>query len=134
MARIEYGPIKILDSVTATGKSSAFPVSDFQHVTIALFCSGTPSYTVKPLVGIKTTVTDNTVDFSSAISANNIYSNVSFSDINDQTALDGSTGLAITSAAKIIDFNVSGVDFAGIDLSAYTSGTITAYLVAYTNE
>lgn len=134
MARIEYGPIKILDSVTATGKSKAFPVSDFQHVAIALFCSGTPSYTIKPLVGMKSTGTQSTVDFNSALATNNIYGNVSFSDIDDQTAIDGSTGLAVTSAAKIIDFNVAGVDFAGLDISAHTTGTITAYLTAYTNE
>lgn len=134
MPRTNTAPYKIIDSITTTGVSKAIPVTTSKDVTVAIVTSGTVNLQVQPLVGMKQSV-NGTVDFSAAAGDGNLWSTASFSDVNDQSPVDGSTGLTITSAGvTLIEFNVDGVDFAGLKVSAYTSGTISAYLVAYSND
>lgn len=135
MPRLKRPVAILLDNVSATGASRAVNVEGYTHVSIALVTSNSANLQIQPLVGMKTADPSSSTDFTSAKSVGNLWSTVSFTDVNEQSAIDGSTGLVVnTDTVKIIELNVNGKDFVGLNVSAYTAGNLTAFITAYTNE
>lgn len=134
MVRVFSPAKKVFDGQTTTGWSKSLPVTDFKNVIIALVVTGTGTASVKPAVGISTGA-GNIPTFSTSAGVDNLWSYCSFSDVDDQTPVDGSTGLSITTAGTyILEANVDGADFAAIHLSAVSGLTITSYIKGYTND
>ena len=129
--RRKNGLVRLLNGVTAAGAGSAIDVSDYKNIILQVYTSGNTIATIKFAVSYKTTKPD----FTSGASATNVYDYVQILPLNAQTALTGSTGIALSGTDVIKNYQVQGnlIKWLCPIVSGYSAGTITVELDASTD-
>lgn len=115
-------PIKILNGAVATGIGTPILVSDFHDVFLALNTTGTTTATVKFQVSYQ----KNMPDFGAAQSPTNQWDYVEVVDLEDGSAIDGDTGVALAGADdnRLFEANVNGAMWICAVVTAWTQGNI----------
>jgi len=90
MARKWIDETAVLNAVSATGASNAYPIADFQHIMITLSTDNSANATIK-FVG---SFQDTQPDFSAAASDTNRWTYVQVKDYQDNSSINGNTGVS----------------------------------------
>lgn len=130
----------ILNAAAANGIGSPINVSDYQHVLIAIGTAAASTLTVKVQGAIENPVptsvgVSNVPDFSSAASVTNHWTFLHSFDLDANTGVAGSTGYPVSASTifKTVKVNTSGLDWLNLQVSGRTAGSVTAWVVGYTN-
>jgi len=121
----------------ATGTSEQIFVSDFRNAVIS-FGAAAANLTVKVRGGIimqSANESPDAPDLKSATSATNVWDYIEVVDLEDGAGIDGDTGIAwaATSESRIVELNINALDYIVVEVSAYTGGTISAFLTLADN-
>ena len=136
MSGRRYTTHTFFSAKAANGIGNPFFVRDFKNLVIDLITAsfaGGSAVTIK----LQGAIGDSCPDFSAAASVSNPWSYIQGIDLDDGLAKDGSTGVTIAGADgfKKMEYNINGLDWVSIELSAYTApGSVTAKATAYDNE
>lgn len=122
----------ILSAKAATGTGTAMNVEDFRHAVLALVGAGTSVLTVK----IQGSIQKERPDFSAAQSATNQWDYVQIIDLEDASAIDGDSGVALAAdeAGRQFEVNTNGLVWLCATVTAYTSGNVTILATAFGNK
>lgn len=103
----------------------------FRNVVVALFPAGTVNFTIKFVKSNQ----DSIPDFSAAVSSTNQWEYVEVVDLNDGSAIDGTTGVSLAATTtRSFEFNNNTAQWVGIVCTAYTSGTISGNALLADNK
>lgn len=124
---VEY---TLLDAKAAAGAGNAILCEDFRHaiLTFATDGGGDAALTVKFQGAISDGATDGSApDFASAASVTNMWDYVEVVDYESGAAIDGDTGVAVSSADdyRILEFNINGLKYLCARVTARTEGEVT---------
>lgn len=129
MPRRVFKTYTLFSAKAATGFSNAIPTDEYRHWTLTVGAPVNSSLTFK-LQGISL---DAAPDFSAARSSTNIWEYIALYDLQDGSFIAGDTGVTINNdtAANnchVYSINTDDISFLSLELSAYTDGSLTAYL------
>lgn len=115
----------MLDAAAATGASTALLVEDFTNITLSLNTANSTNATIK-FVG---SLQDTPPDFAAAQSVTNRYDYIEVIDLEDGSAIDGDTGIALagTDDHRLLKINTDHLKWVGVVVTAYAAGNITVY-------
>lgn len=119
----------ILSAAVATGPGTALNVKQYDYVTILLSTVALSSLTVKILGSAQ----QDEPDWAEAAAAGNHYDFVDATDLEDESSIDGDTGLAVADVAEVrsLRVDVRGLSWLNLNVTAYTDGSITGKAVAF---
>lgn len=124
--------VTALNAVTATGASAAIENNQFRHPNVVISTADTTTATIK----IQGSLQETAPDFTAAASPTNKWDYVATYNLNNPTSvITGDTGIAYTGtdAVEQLIVNVDGLKWVGVEVTAYTAGTITADVVSFDN-
>ena len=118
--------IKIFSAATATTDvGSAQLVENFRHVALTLATSGSANFT------IKFQISNSRVkpDFTAARSATNRWEYVQVKDLQNNSAIDGDTGVSFsgTDDVRMFEVNTNGQKWISASITAYAAGSINLW-------
>jgi hypothetical protein len=123
------GPsVNITDTGTGTHtyhlKGRVIYVGDWKIAHLSLNFISTPTMTVK----VQGAVTQDAPDFNAAQSSTNRWEYIDVTDTQNNTSIDGDTGIACTGTAdnRILQVTQSGLRWLTIEMNAFTAGTVDA--------
>jgi hypothetical protein len=112
---------KILDAKAATGAGVAMLVENFDHLALTLASDTNATFTVK----VQGSHSVAEPAWESAQSATNLWDYVQVKDIEDNSAIDGDTGIAFTvDDVRQFELNCNGLRWINVIVTAYTDGNI----------
>lgn len=118
---ITQDPRTILSAKAATGIGTPMHVSDFDHVMLSLNTTGNATATVKFQVSYQKEMPN----FAAAQSPTNQWDYVRVMDLEDGSAIDGDTGIALVADDnRIFEADVNGANWICGVVTAYTQGQI----------
>lgn len=122
----------IFSAVTATGTGTAFYVPDFMHLFFILSSASSANFTIK----FQGSYSDSAPDFSSAQSNTNRWDYVQVRDMQNNSAIDGDTGVAFAGTDDVRQFecNVNGLKWICATITARSAGAISLRLQAFSNN
>jgi hypothetical protein len=125
---------RILDNTSADGQGTALNVRDCRHVkayiTASTIASNAPNFTVKCQTGWGTTAPN----FAATASKTNQWDYAELLLKDTDTSIDGSTGLALTSAhARHYVLNEDYVEWINFIISGYDDGVCTVDVYGRSN-
>lgn len=130
------GNIPLLDAKAATGVSLPIFVGDYKWITVAVTGAINSSLTFKFQGSIgKSLASQDTPDFSAAQAVTNHWDYIGFYDLqNPGSVVAGDTGVTIDNAAvaantTLYQINVDLLRWFSMSVTAYTDGSVTAWLV-----
>lgn len=133
MPRLHKNRLQILDAKAATGHSTVVNVKDYQHIVVGISAALNSSLTFK----FKGSILDSgQTDITAAQAVDNIWDYVSAYDLEDPSSLlDGDTGVTLNNDTVANNthqylINTDLLDQFAIELTAYTDGSLTAWVVA----
>lgn len=105
-------------------KGKAVYVGDWKYVAMSLTFSSTPTMTIKFQAAI--TDTFNCPDFASVQSPTNIWDYLDATDLQNDTSIDGDTGIACAGTAdyRLFRLNTNGISWICADVTAWTAGVV----------
>lgn len=119
---IEY---TILSAAGATGAGKAILVEDFKNCVFSFATDGggDAALTVK----FQGSIQDTCPAFGSAQSVTNHWDYVEVVDLEDGTAIDGDTGVAVASADdyRLLEANINGLKWINAVVTARSAGEVT---------
>lgn len=125
-----------MDAKGDEGVGTTIHVESYQNIVVAISTNGVgggEAVTIKALGSIS----ENAPDFSSAKAHDNHYEYIQVIDYEDNTGIDGNTGITASGAnvVRLVQFNVDGLKWVNFELSSIT-GTLEVYIVGemYGNE
>lgn len=126
MPRLTPSPLKVFTAQGATGTSAIFKARNFRNIIVILAPLNALTATVK-LKGGGLTVSDLTL----ASSGTNPWSFIQMRNLNDDSAVVGATGVGFVASAAPILLKVDAdfIDELALEVTAWTSGTLDAYIV-----
>jgi hypothetical protein len=121
----------IFKDAVLTSTGTAFNVADFRHVVFSLAGSSiTTGFTIK-FQG--STQTDRP-DFSAAQSPTNRWDYVQVRDYQNNTAIDGDTGVTLSANdVRQFECNTNGLQWICATITARTDGTANLLVTTYNN-
>lgn len=131
MPRQKLAQQELFNAKAATGYSQAIDVRNYRHVVICVSAALNSSLTFK----FQGSAMDDAPDFSSAQAVANIWDYLHVYDLEDpQGGIDGDTGVTLnndTVANNTRQYlvNTDHMQWFSLQISSYTSGSLTAYLV-----
>ncbi len=104
-------------------------VKDFKNVILSVNTASNANFTMK----VQISAADSCPDFYSAASASNPWSYAQIKDLDDMTAINGSTGTGPsgTDINKTYEVNTNSQDWLCIDFTSVTAGKVQIVLSAY---
>jgi hypothetical protein len=115
----------ILDAVGPAATGKAILIEDFKHAVFSFATDGggDAALTVK----FQGSVADECPDFSAAQAADNMWDYVEVVDLEDGTAIDGDTGVAVATADdyRLLEANINGLKWVCATVTARTAGEVT---------
>ena len=128
---VEY---TIMSAKGATGAGNAILCDDFRHAifTFATDGGGDAALTVK-FQGAISDVSNAAPAFGSAASVTNMWDYIEVIDLEDGTAIDGDTGVAVASADdyRMLEANINGLRYLNARVTARTEGEVTIKVRLY---
>ena len=142
MARSFQSAITVLNAVTRSNTADPVwvQVSDFRHMIFSIITSGNTTATIQVIGSIKGqnegTTTEKPPSLASSASVTNQYAPIGFYDLNTATFTIGNTGLVLSGTDIINNFqvNTDGLEWVTLQVTAYTSGTISAFLKPFNDS
>lgn len=124
--------ITILSAVAATGLGTVIEVSDFTHLEVLLATANNATLTVK-LVGSNAL---SKPDFTAAATPANPWSYIQMIDLNDQSVINGATGVAYTGtdSTRMFEANINALKWASLIVTAYSGGNLTGQVMPFSNQ
>jgi hypothetical protein len=128
--------ITLLAARASTGADVATgsPVNDYRHlkVSFATDGGGTAALTVK----FRGSISETAPDFTAAQSVTNMWDNIEVIDLQNGSAIDGDTGVAVASADdyRLFAVNTDGLKHFAAVVTARTAGSVTVKLLGLSNE
>lgn len=115
----------ILNAAGATGAGNVISVQDFKHAVFSFATDGgaDAALTVK----FAGSVAETAPDFDSAQSVTNMWDYIEVVDLEDGSAIDGDTGVAVAAADdyRILEANINGLQWITAIVTARTQGEVT---------
>jgi hypothetical protein len=132
MSRRYAGEQFIFNGATATGTGQGFVVPDFMHLFFTLSSASNANFTIK----FQGSYADTMPDFSSAQSNTNRWDYIQVRDMQNNSAIDGDTGVAFAGTDDVRQFeaNVNGLKWICATITARSAGAISLRLQAFSNE
>ena len=121
----------LLDAKGATGIGKALFADDFKNIifSFATDGGGDAALTVK----FQASVSDVMPDFAAAQSVTNEWDYIEVVDLEDGTAIDGDTGVAVATADdyRMFEANINGARWVCARVTARSAGEVTVRAVGY---
>lgn len=116
---------RLFDAQAATGVSTAWDVSDFRHVTLAIHFNAAANMTMR----VQASISDAAPDFTAAQSLSNSWDYIQCVDLEDSAGIDGDVGIIPVGAAddRNISVNTNGIKWLSLRVTTYAAGAVTAY-------
>jgi len=118
----------------ATGAGTALNVSEYQNVVISYATDGgaDAALTVK----FQGSIQETEPTWASAQSVTNMWDYIEVIDLEDGTAIDGDTGVAVATADdyRLFEANVNGLKWINAIVTARTAGEVTVKFKAFKNK
>lgn len=115
----------ILDAAAAASTGKAIAIEDFKHAVFSFATDGggDAALTVK----FQGSIAEDAPDFSAAQSASNMWDYIEVVDLEDGTAIDGDTGVAVATADdyRLLEANINGLKWLCATVTARTEGEVT---------
>lgn len=129
-SRLNHAERTVMDEVATTTVSSAFNVADFDSLTWTVATTDATG-TIK----FDCSTSDTAPDFSSAASATNRYDVVDVTDLEDESSIDGDTGISLAGTTDVRQFQMDSANFRWCGATfTRTSGTSTIKLLGAINN
>lgn len=115
--------ITIMNAKDATGIGNYIDVSDYQHAKVSIATASSANLTIK----CQGSIEDASPDFSSAQSAANMWDYIDMVDDQNNTSIDGDTGIAFagTDDVRMLEVNVNGLKWLSFRITARSAGSAT---------
>ncbi len=132
MPRILHKQIQLFDAKGATAVSEAINVRDYRHIVIAISAAVNSTLSYK----FQGSAMDTAPAFGSAQSVTNLWDYVSVFDLNTpSTGINGDTGVdlnndTVANNTHLYEVNTDLLQWFSLQISAWTDGSLTAYLIA----
>lgn len=132
MPRILHKQIQLFDAKGATGVSEAINVRDYRHIIIAISAAVNSSLTFK----FQGSAMDTAPTFSGTQTVSNLWDYIHAYDLNNPAGgIVGDTGVAlnndtVANNTHLYEVNTDLLQWFSLELSAFTDGSLTAYLIA----
>lgn len=122
----------IFNAANSATTGTAYKVTDFQHIMLALSSASSANFTIK----FQGSFSDTCPDFSAARSANNRWDYIQVKDYQNNSAIDGDTGVSFagTDDVRMLEFNTNGLKWVCATITARSAGTVTLHLSGFSNE
>lgn len=125
---------ELFSAQAATGDSDAVDVADHKTVVVAVTAAANSTLTFKFRGSVRSTAPD----FTAAQSTTNVWDYVGVYDLEDGSFIDGDTGVTInndTAANNTRQYlvNIEYLQYFGLEVSAYTDGSLSAWLMSATD-
>lgn len=133
MSMRNYLPqVVLFNAKAATGTSIAYPVSDWQHIMLTLSSQSSANFTIK----FQGSFSDTVPDFSAAQSATNRWDYIQVKDYQNNSAIDGDTGVAFAGTDDVRQFevNANGIKWIAATVTARSAGSVNLHLIGFNNE
>ncbi len=113
----------ILYAKAATGIGAPQFVQDQHDIVVSLDTTGSTNATIKFQGSLQETMPD----FNASQSPTNQWAYIQMVDLNDGSAINGSTGIALsgTDANRMLEANTNGLRWFNAVVTAYVAGAIT---------
>lgn len=135
-ARLTQNNVKLFDAKAATGVSVPLDVTEFDQIIVAVTAAANSTLTFNFQGSIGKSVTsEDAPDFSAAQAVTNHWDYVSAYDYNDPSSvIVGATGVTlnndtVANNTRLYTVNVSLIRWFSMQVSAYTDGAVTAFVV-----
>lgn len=121
----------IFSAKATTGSGLIFQVEDFQHVLLALSSASSANFTIK----FQASNSDTAPNFASAQSVTNRWDYVQVKDLQNNSAINGDTGVAFagTDDVRLFEVNTNGQKWFCATITALSVGTVTLTAKGFTN-
>lgn len=118
---MRYSPDHVfLNSVTSAATGTYFGVGDWKTVVMRFHASGTANGTIQ----FQQSSAPTPPDFSAASSATNSWDYGQVIDLEDGSAIDGDTGIALTADDnRNLEFNFNNMKWVNAVITTYSAGT-----------
>lgn len=115
----------ILDAAATTSTGNAINIQDFKNAVFSFATDGgaDAALTVK----FQGSISETCPDFSAAQSVSNHWDYIETVDLEDGTAIDGDTGVAVATADdyRLLEANINGLRWICATVTARTEGEVT---------
>lgn len=114
---------------TFTLKGRVKFVDGFRHLELHLDTSGTATLTVK----VQGSFAEDKPDFNAAQSVSNRWDYIEVKDLEDGSAIDGDTGIAMAGADdhRVFEINTNSLRWMNVVVTAWTQGKVRASVTGY---
>jgi len=135
----QYKEYTILSAKGATGIGIPVLAEDFKHCIFSFATDGgaDAALTVKFQGAISDgATTDQPPTFSSAASVTNHWDYIELIDLENGSAIDGDTGVAVATADdyRLLEANINGLRWLNAVVTARTAGEVTIKVKLYNNS
>lgn len=130
--RIYLNETALFSAQAATATSLVLPVVDFQNITFCLSSASSANFTIK----FQGSLSDTAPDFSAAQSATNRWDYVQVKDYQNNSAIDGDTGVAFagTDDVRIFEMNTNGLKFIAATITAIAAGSVNLHASGFSTN
>ena len=121
----QFTPVMtVLDDVVTTTVGTVFYAKDFRNAVYSLDTSGSTIATVKFVGSIQDDC--GALDFEAPQSSSNQYDYIEVVDLEDETSIDGDTGVSLTGTDdnRMFELNINMLSCIAPVVTSWTAGTI----------
>ena len=121
----------IFDARDEDGSGNAFYIKDYRHVVVVI--SGNLADLVIKAAGA---ISEETPDWLDTPSASNPYSFVQMRDYEDNSAVNGDTGITFGGSGDVsmLEINTNGLVWLNFIVSDYNAGSVTVKAVGFNDS
>ncbi len=112
----------IFSAQATTGTGVAMKATDWQNILITLSSQSSANFTIK----FQGSQSETCPDFSAAQSATNEWDYIQVKDYQNNSAIDGDTGVAFagTDDVRMFEFNTNGLTWVSATITARSAGSV----------
>lgn len=127
-------PTAIMTAKTTTGNGATFDCGSFKQVIIQVATASSANMTIK-INGSLGTSDGSAPTFSSAASATNPHTTISFVNLTSGSVVAGGTGIAFTGTDGVVlmQVNTPGLRYLTCEITAVSAGSATVTAVGFSN-
>ncbi len=129
-----YNSFTILDAASTTGKGVDINVQEFRNILLSLATDGggDAALTIK----IQGSISKDAPDFDAVQSVTNHWDYISVVDLQNNSAIDGDTGISVATADdfRLLEVNINALRWLNVNVTARTEGEVTVKALLFTNK